>query len=54
VLVNGFSLFTDVDLLVRQKCIVEALPYVLAIILIDRKIFLFSRHFSACYYANPS
>jgi hypothetical protein len=40
VLVNGSHIFTDVDLLVRQKCIVEGLPYVLAIILIDRKIFL--------------
>lgn len=52
-LVNGISAFADVDLCVRQKCIVEALCYVLSLMLIDRKLILFSRHFSAFPYANP-
>jgi hypothetical protein len=41
VLVNGISAFADVDLPVRQKCIVEALSYVLSLMLIDRKLILF-------------
>jgi hypothetical protein len=42
VLVNGISAFADVDLPVRQKCIVEALSYVLSLMLIDRKLIRFS------------
>ena len=53
VLVNGISAFADVDLPVRQKRMVEALSYVLSLMLIDRKLILFFRHFSAFKYANP-
>lgn len=52
-LVNGISAFADVDLPVRQKCMVEALSYVLSLMLIDRKLILFFRHFSAFKYPNP-
>jgi hypothetical protein len=52
-LVNGNSAFADVDLRFRQMCIVEALSYVLSLMLIDRKLILIFRHFSAFQYANP-
>ena len=52
-LVNGISAFADVDLRVRQMCIVEALSYVLSLLVTDRKLILFSRHFSAYSYDNP-
>ncbi len=50
-LVNGISDSADVDLRVRQKCIVQALSYVLSLMLIDRKLIRFFRHFSAFPYA---